>query len=1256
MKRTKQIIILLWLIIIGLNGLAQKHYWVQPIDGTTHALVNAVSLDSNHNSYIVGFFRDTLKIDKKTFVAKTRDATFIAKFNQNGQFAWCKPIYSIGSNTFYLNNIRVLSNNRIIIYGSFFSSKLMLSPTDSIINAKTGNSLGFIAIYDSIGRVTEHHKVFEGSGGVMIMNGQIDIDLQNNIYLNFSLGNGVIYSKTDSSKVNSTSGALSRIVKYSSFFDSILWHKDLSTGNANNFFALKIRIGKDNNLYIASILKGGIQTINKISYALPSNFCKGFLIILSSKGKFIHTGYINSDINQQDNLFDIAANDTNRIYVYGYVKDSILRGGKWYKSLNPGSVGNAFPYIGLISTSKVTKWINFTRNKDNMGTSSSYFSIGYLGRLNFDKSGNVYSSFQQNGSSLISIGGLSDTNRYNFGFAKFDSLGNALWLRGAAYITDMQPADKNIIYGGGYDRTLKLPPFTIKAPYSYSGFIARTQDYAINRGKVYAGPYCAGDSIKIPYDKNGDFDTSNLFIGEISDEFGNFEGKERELGRIKTNKDSVVIGKLPMFQTASSGKYRIRIRSTSPVVQSFYQYDILRLLIYSRDSANPGPTETICLGDSVKLSTFGGTKWTWSPKYNISDSTLRQPIAWPQTTTVYKIIIGDSSGCGAPDTAFKKIIVRKALKATLAFNDTAVCDGSQIKIPVKFEGGDSINYRWQWFSVDKYNSWTYLSSGKIRNEDTLVYSPKVSINDTLKVALILTDGCTPKSDISFLTISQRKSTFILTKFKDTTVCNGTKLIWKAKAVGSTSGIYQWKWLDLTNNKILSTTESMNFTAEKTTRIKLTVNDGCATLGDYSLFTVSVKPPLKATTNLSDITLCFGQNINLTVAGDGGNIGTYAFSWVLGNKVISSSDNLLLKTEDYFSNSAQTSPLTLILKDNCTIPNDTIKKTIIIKPNPIANFSWDLACSRTITKFQFTGTKPQSPTTTQFTWNFNNESPSYLENPSYLFTLAGTKKIRLIVASNNGCNDTMVKDVVIKTQSKADFTATDVCETDSAVFINKSQDANGYNWKFGDGQNSKVQNPKHKFQILSTTTYNVTLVAQVNNGCADSISKAVTINQNPSSDFSYVYNGTKVDLKIIKSGNSYQWKFGTTDSIKTTATTYTQIIKSSDQTNVCLIATDISGCSSQTCKNVSVGILSILKTNGFKLYPNPNTGNFTIEIDNPSKDMSIAVYDLTGKLIKTVETSPTKISYLIDLNVANGIYLVKVKNGEAVFNQKIVVSK
>ncbi len=85
----------------------------------------------------------------------------------------------------------------------------------------------------------------------------------------------------------------------------------------------------------------------------------------------------------------------------------------------------------------------------------------------------------------------------------------------------------------------------------------------------------------------------------------------------------------------------------------------------------------------------------------------------------------------------------------------------------------------------------------------------------------------------------------------------------------------------------------------------------------------------------------------------------------------------------------------------------------------------------------------------------------------------------------------------------------------------------------------------------------------------------------------------------------------------------------------------------------VGISTVPVNKSFKIFPNPNNGSFTIEIDNPEMDAAIEVFDLLGKLVRKVERVE-KVT-LVNLDVESGIYLVKVKNGEVVWNQKMVLT-
>ncbi len=337
-------------------------------------------------------------------------------------------------------------------------------------------------------------------------------------------------------------------------------------------------------------------------------------------------------------------------------------------------------------------------------------------------------------------------------------------------------------------------------------------------------------------------------------------------------------------------------------------------------------------------------------------------------------------------------------------------------------------------------------------------------------------------------------------------------------------------------------------------------------------------------------------------------------------------------------------------NNC---KDTLTKYITVVPSPVADFSFGPACHLTPVNFTFTGTKQGN---TLFLWNLG-PTTSTLENPSQLYTTPGSKKVTLTVTSDNGCSDGISKTVELKQQAKANFDANDACESDSVNFKNKSTDAISYKWKFSDGDYSYNNSPKHLYKINGVTqTYNVTLVAVVPDGCSDSLVKAVTVKENPISDFSYILKGSNLDLKASQISNTkYHWKFGTTDSFTTSKVDYTHTIKSNDQFSVCLSVTNIAGCISQTCKTISVGIYNLVKSNGIKISPNPNQGSFIIEIENLSKDISIEIYDLLGNLIKSVETnSQPKSNYFIALDSHKGIYIVRVKNGGLIFNEKIIV--
>lgn len=96
----------------------------------------------------------------------------------------------------------------------------------------------------------------------------------------------------------------------------------------------------------------------------------------------------------------------------------------------------------------------------------------------------------------------------------------------------------------------------------------------------------------------------------------------------------------------------------------------------------------------------------------------------------------------------------------------------------------------------------------------------------------------------------------------------------------------------------------------------------------------------------------------------------------------------------------------------------------------------------------------------------------------------------------------------------------------------------------------------------------------------------------------------------------------------------------------------SGSGNNPNENDNNVIAANFKQSTISIYPNPNSGLFSVETDNTNVNSFLEVYDIMGKKIasKVIVTNKTE----IDISIKpKGIYLVKVVNGNMVVTQKIV---
>lgn len=799
---------------------------------------------------------------------------------------------------------------------------------------------------------------------------------------------------------------------------------------------------------------------------------------------------------------------------------------------------------------------------------------------------------------------------------KFDPIGQVLWTTDgrtkSSSLGYLQKFDKNsVALGSSFIDSVKLGVhLTTAKGKSYNSFLTKITDYDITRGPVKAGPYCAGDTILVPYTHVGTFDSSNWFIAELSDEYGNFDGDHRELGRINTNLDSVVHGVLPLFSVASSGAYRIRVRSTAPAIQSYYILDSLRLLIYSRDKADPGPPDTICYRDTFMLNTFGGTRWTWSPDYLMDDSTLRTPRVWPDRDTSYRIIIADSSGCGMADTAFKYIVVKPKPRLT---GDTLLykCPGDFLKIKLYTLFTDS-GHLIKWYRNNRY-----FFTG-----DSMLFAEDADV----KLMAVLSDFCSPASDTFFVQVVLNTQAKLLPT-ADTAVCYGSAIAPAASASGGYKHVFRWfshsdSFLGL--NPVVKVWQPDSF--------KVVLGDACSDHADSAWLKITLNNRIYPGAKLLPNDTFFCSNFSFSLMPlQWNNADSVRWFNPVSNFTFSLAGLFTLNRPD---------TLAVAVTNLCGISYDTLVVNQYRKPVLIADSLYQ-PCNGSV--LQLTAGEPQPATS--YRWFNADTSRSVSISQSGIYS---------VVAKNNCGADSAAFSVQYITKPTAAFGNADVCEGQWFVIDNLSTGANSFFWRLGDGSTSADSAPNHSYAITGQArTFLVSLRAFASADCADSITLPVNVLVSPDADFIHNSQGKTVFFtpNEIPSGASFRWTFGDGDSSNLSAPSHTYQADSGNYT-VCLSVTNAEGCSQSYCKQVyfNVGILDI--KNSITIYPNPTENLLNISSTFPLQNAVFTLLDVQGKRILQSTISGSSCTLSLE-NMPKGVYMLLIETGGLIWKKVVV---
>ncbi|MBB1283612.1 PKD domain-containing protein [Flavisolibacter sp. BT320] len=209
----------------------------------------------------------------------------------------------------------------------------------------------------------------------------------------------------------------------------------------------------------------------------------------------------------------------------------------------------------------------------------------------------------------------------------------------------------------------------------------------------------------------------------------------------------------------------------------------------------------------------------------------------------------------------------------------------------------------------------------------------------------------------------------------------------------------------------------------------------------------------------------------------------AYLWRFGNGATSTQQ---APSYTYTQQGNYTVTLIVTTASGCT-DTLTLKDFISAGTKPKAGFT---AVPTTVCASQPVTFTNSSTNSTAWYWDFGEGGSSTEQNPVYLFSDTGTFTIKLI-AENHGCQDSIsLADYVTIKPPIASFTF-DVACTNKYLYSFRDQSigAKTWQWDFGDGQTSNLQNPTHTYPRYGKFTVILTVT---NDSCSQSIQHVVNV--------------------------------------------------------------------------------------------------------------------------------------------------------------------
>lgn len=655
-------------------------------------------------------------------------------------------------------------------------------------------------------------------------------------------------------------------------------------------------------------------------------------------------------------------------------------------------------------------------------------------------------------------------------------------------------------------------------------------------------------------------------------------------------------------------------------------------------SANPNT----CFGNAIAFadnSTTDGVhlikEYVWDYGESIPQRYTAAPFSHDYAATgdyTVKMSVTDSYGCKDSVTKFQFVSITKPV-AKFTVSDTAICP----VLPITFTNnsvGVNATYRWDFAdgttSIDVSPVHAYSKPG------------------SYKVRMVMVDknGCTDSTS-TLINVYSAKAAFAMSDSAST--CPPLVVNLTNQSVNYTS--LAWDFGDGGNSQLPNPSHIFTFPGNYTVKLLIKNNGGC-------FDTLTKKVTIQGPTGIFNYSLkeaCIPQKVDYSITTK--NTVNYVWDFDDGNTIFTIAPNA---SHTYINAGGYTPKVILEDAGGCKVAVqgvDTIK-IYSVSTNIISDTR--LVCDSGAIAFR--DSTISNDATGSYFWNFGDGTTSTAKNPNHNFTDTGFYSVKLITTTRFGCKDSTFSKNYVKVVSAPQVKIigdTTGCEPATILlaggFLKKDTAAINWQWSFGNGNTSNLQNPGSQ-TFINSGLYNVVLKATNSDGCSGIVTKTAIIHSKPSVDAGpdaviCLHNS---DTLNVTGAKNYTWRYSPslscTDCINPVATP--------DSTSTYyVVGKSLFGCENEDSVTIKVqqpfkilvnkadtlckGMTLSLKASGADLYqwtPSLWLDNATVSSPKARPDTSI-IYQVSGTDIngcfRDTQNVSIKVYPMPSIEITNG---------------------